>query len=449
MPSILVKVQPILDEAKARRMENSLARRFQKVSKTFAGGLKNAVKFELHCGAIGLFMGTLLNPIKDYAEKMEQAPAKASDITTKANQFGSSKTDYLAKDYAEKMEQAPAKASDITTKANQFGSTNADYLALQTIAQAKGVDPETLISILSKLQQKIAQARQLSAQGKTSQLNEFKNETNIVSVFVKILNSLNAYGNKKAVAQRSHIQEQIFGQKLAEKLDPLFQADANKLAQTSDERYRMQAKTKETNDANNTYSISKLKAQQSTFVAKFGPTNADYLALQTIAQAKGVDPETLISILSKLQQKIAQTRQLSAQGKTNKLNEFENETNIVSVLETSARRDYDDYFEPGKTITTSSLVTQGKRKRSANELVGKKLNNYEMYAKLQETTSKLLLEVASIATLIKPLAGVANWQADYLPGLAKEIEEFIKNIPIKLDAIKNSFVGKLFGFRDN
>lgn len=338
MASILVKVQPILDEAKAKKIENSLVKRFQKVSKTFGSGLKNAVKFGLTGGAIGLVMGALLNPIKEADEKLNSTLAKASDITTRAK---------------------------------QFGSTSVDYLALQTVAQSKGVDLGTLISCLSRIQQKIGEAKQ----GEDNELSEFKNETDIVSAFVKILNSLNVYGKKEGNEKRAYLEGQIFGSKSVGKLEILFQADINKLAQMFTSGHTREGDTKEINR------ISGLEAKQS---------------------------------------------------------------------ELGAKREYDDFFYAGKEITVNSVISQDKHEKNKNELANKKLSNYEMYASMQETVDKLLLSVSNIATplvkVVMPLVNLIGWGADKLPIFTKKAEEFFESISIKIDAIKNSRVGKLFGF---
>jgi hypothetical protein len=341
MASILVKVQPILDETKAKKIEDSLVRRFQRVSKTFGGGLRNAVKFGLTGGAIGLAMGALLDPIKEADEKLNSTLAKASDIKTRAA---------------------------------QFGSESADYLALQTVAQSKGVDQATLISMLTRIQQKIGEAKQ----GQDNELAEFKNETDIVGAFVKILDSLNVYGKKEGNEKRAYLEGQIFGSKSVGKLETLFQSDINKLAQ-----------------------------------------------IFTSGRTKELDAKE-IDRISGLEEKQSKAR---------------------------AKREYADFFDAGKMITAKSIILQDKHERNKNELVNKKLSNYEMYAQLQETADKLLLAVTNITSplvrVVTPLVNIISWAADKLPGFTKQAEEFLKSAIIKFDAIKNNPAWKLLGFRDH
>ena len=337
MGSILVKVQPVLDELKAKKIENSLVRRFQRVSKTFGGGLRNAIKFGLSGGAIGLAMGAILYPIKEADEKLNSTLAKASDIT-------------------------------------QFGTSSTDYLALQTVAQSKGVDQTTLISWLSRIQQKIGEAKN----GQNNELSEFKNETDMASALVKILNSLAIYGKKEGNEKRAYVEGQIFGLKSEGKLELFLQTDINSLMQELTKGRKKPNDTKEINR------VSELATKQS---------------------------------------------------------------------ELEARRVYTDFYNASKEITASSVISQDKHEKNKNELANKKLSNYEMYAKMQDAIDKLLLAVTNIATplvrVITPLVDLIGWAADKLPGFTRQAEEFFKNAIAKLDGLKKSPMGKLFGFRDH
>lgn len=179
--SYILKVQPMLDATKARQIETALTRRFANVARKFGRGLNNAMRFGITGGVIGasfaMFSNAILNPLRE-------ADQKINDILAKADNVG--------------------------TRAKQFGSNEADYFALQSVAAFKGVQETDLINILTRMQTMIGNA----ALGEENALLNYKNEKNMVKVFLEVVKELNKLND----TEKSAIQAQIFGQKAVGKL---------------------------------------------------------------------------------------------------------------------------------------------------------------------------------------------------------------------------------------
>lgn len=181
MASYILKVQPMLDAAKARQIETTLTHRFTNVARKFGRGLKNAMRFGLTGGAIGAGFAMLSNAILN---PLREADQKINDILAKADNIG--------------------------TRAKQFGTNEADYFALQAVAALKGVQEADLVNILTRMQTMVGDA----ALGEKNALVNYKDETNMVKVFLDVVKELNKLND----TEKSAMQAQIFGQKAVGKL---------------------------------------------------------------------------------------------------------------------------------------------------------------------------------------------------------------------------------------
>ena len=84
-------------------------------------------------------------------------------------------------------------------------------------------------------------------------------------------------------------------------------------------------------------------------------------------------------------------------------------------------------------------------------MVNKKLTNYEMYAKIQNTVDKLLIAVTNITTplfqVITPLVDLISWGASYLPPLIKKLDTFIsETVPVFFNKFKGGKLRNLLEF---
>jgi hypothetical protein len=189
MNSYILKVQPMLDNSKLKQMETTLSRRFSNVARKFGSGLKNALRLGLTGGAIGasfaLLSNALLNPLREADEKINAILAKAGDIKTRAA---------------------------------QFGINEADYFAFQASAASKGIDEGSLITILTRMQTMIGEARA----GKENALIQYKDESNMVKVFIGVSKALQKITDNE---KRVKIEAEIFGGKAVGRLENFIMSD--------------------------------------------------------------------------------------------------------------------------------------------------------------------------------------------------------------------------------
>ena len=193
MSSYILKVRPMLDPGAASKIETTLTRRFATVARKFGRGLQTATRFALTGGAIGasfaLLSNAILNPLRE-------ADQKINDILAKADNIG--------------------------TRARQFGANEADYFALETVAASKGVEAGDLINILTRMQTMVGDAKL----GQKNALLNYRNETNIVKVFLDVVKELNKLNNN----EKAKMQAEIFGQKAV-----------GKLAEFTDKKFNIEA----------------------------------------------------------------------------------------------------------------------------------------------------------------------------------------------------------------
>lgn len=188
MSSYILKVQPMLDESKAKRIESSLVKRFGSVAKKFGRGIKNALKFGITGGGIATVLSAILQPLKEADEKLNAILAKADNVGTRAQ---------------------------------QFGTNAADYLAFQESAGSKGISEDELVNILGRMQTLIGEAKL----GKDNVLSNFKDETDMIKVFVNLTKALNGLDNET----RAKYESTIFGRRAVGKLEDFITSDIEAL----------------------------------------------------------------------------------------------------------------------------------------------------------------------------------------------------------------------------
>ena len=83
----ILKIKPKLDNASAKQAENSLSKRFGRVSKKFGAGLKGAIKGNLLFMSLGFIAG-MLNPLKDVEERFKALMGQGNDLQESADIAG-------------------------------------------------------------------------------------------------------------------------------------------------------------------------------------------------------------------------------------------------------------------------------------------------------------------------------------------------------------------------
>lgn len=194
----IIKLTPQIDRSALTKMFRDLNTRFANAAKKFGSGLKNAMKFGLLAGGpIALLAGLtskLLNPLQKAEELIDKVTGKGDDAVTNAEEFGSD----------------PGK-----------------LLRLEALAAAKGLDANTLRTLLGKFQSRLAVEKEAAAAAKpagkeapTGRLSEFLDETDMADAFFKFVQSLQGLDKPTQTV----IQNEIFGEQLRGKAAEFFNA---------------------------------------------------------------------------------------------------------------------------------------------------------------------------------------------------------------------------------
>ena len=165
MFSEFLRIKPVLDPATSKRMEQSLAKRFMRVAKTFGGALKATLK-GAGVGIILTLISKLLNPISELEERLRTLLGEGSDLA----------------DVAEK-----------------YGATPGEVTRLQNVATTVGLKPEELAKLLDSFGEAVETAREELASGKelsekSLAVKEFTDRENIVTAFQDALKGLKQVG---------------------------------------------------------------------------------------------------------------------------------------------------------------------------------------------------------------------------------------------------------------
>lgn len=189
MFSEMIKIVPQMDRSALNRMFQNLTQRFATVAKKFSRGLKNAMNLR-NAGIIafgGAILSKLLNPLE-----------KAEAI----------------------MDRLLTKGDDAVGSAQEFGSDPGKLLRLEALGRAKGLDAETMRSLLSKFQTALAQEQEAAKDPKAEKglLREFVGETDTADAFFKFIQSLQALDKSRQVV----VQSEIFGEKIRGKASEFF-----------------------------------------------------------------------------------------------------------------------------------------------------------------------------------------------------------------------------------
>lgn len=189
MFSEMVKLVPSVDPGALKRMFQTLNQRFAQVAKKFGEGLKNAFKFTGAIAIIGGLFSKLLNPL----EKAEEIINRIID-----------------------------KGDDAMTNAEEFGADPGKLLRLEALGRAKGLDADTLRTLLGKFQSELAKEQEAAKSGgKPGLLREFVGEKDTAQAFFDFLQSMQRLDKSRQTV----VQGEIFGEKIRGKASEFFNAD--------------------------------------------------------------------------------------------------------------------------------------------------------------------------------------------------------------------------------
>jgi hypothetical protein len=190
----IIKFIARIDSTRLKQMFDYMNKRFTAISKRFNKGMKAAMKLTGVAAVAGLLIDKLVNPLK-----------QAEEIIDRISKYGSD-----AKDVAEDL-----------------GTDPGTLLRLQGLAGAKGVDQDTLRSLLDKfrtalVEEQVSQSRNEPA----GPLRQFTRETDMSEAFLKFLFGLKQLGGNEQLL----VQNQIFGEKLRGKTRQFFNAPGDEIA---------------------------------------------------------------------------------------------------------------------------------------------------------------------------------------------------------------------------
>ena len=180
----ILKLIPRLDNADAARLESTLNARFNRVAKRFGSGLVSALKGG---GVVGAALGLIeriLNPFDQIKETIETSLARADDLKTFADQFGTS---------------------------------SGRLFKLETLAQSKGLEGDQLRMLISKFQNSVAEA--IADPSKATSVRNFaKPGQDTAEAFFQFVQAMQKLPKEKQLLA----QQEIFGEKLSLKASEFF-----------------------------------------------------------------------------------------------------------------------------------------------------------------------------------------------------------------------------------
>lgn len=182
--SFLIKIKFSPENGSLKQTEKNLNSMFSRVTKTFRKGFQKALKGLSLAGglaAMGTALTALLNPMSQLNDRINATLTKAGNIKDRAQGAG----------------------TDIKT-----------YLALQGYAASKGVNEETLLQAMSRMQVMVGEAKA----GTKNALYNYRNETDMGKVFYNVMNAISA---EQDPAARAKLASDIFGQRAIAQLGPL------------------------------------------------------------------------------------------------------------------------------------------------------------------------------------------------------------------------------------
>ena len=197
----ILKIKPKLDNASAKQAENSLSKRFGRVSKKFGAGLKGAIKGNLLFMSLGMIAG-MLNPLKDVEERFKALMGQGNDLQESADMAGTT----------------PAKMQVLRDTAFIRGNITPDKLdgmiASFTNAVEKARDEQTLINKSGDKNAKLSE--------ESSYVKDWLDSTDMAEAFSEFTQSLKSLTDTSGMdnlsdgtglALRNKVETSVLGEK--------------------------------------------------------------------------------------------------------------------------------------------------------------------------------------------------------------------------------------------
>lgn len=244
--SEIIKLIPSMDRAAMGKLFSQLNQRFASLTKKFGEGMKNAFKLTGVVGIVGGLVSKLLNPLEKAEEIINRISAKGDDAMTNAEEFQSDpgkllRLEALAatkgldaetlRTLLGKFQGALAKEQEIVAAPERLQKeiVEIDRQIVETRrveaeggAMPDGREPEArreeLQSQRERLVVQVQQAQAAVAQG--GMLREFVGETDIADAFFKFVQSMQQLDK----SQQTVIQSEVFGERIRGKAAEFFNA---------------------------------------------------------------------------------------------------------------------------------------------------------------------------------------------------------------------------------
>lgn len=197
----ILKIKPKLDTASAKQAENSLSKRFGRVSKKFGAGLKGAIKGNLLFMSLGFIAG-MLNPLKDVEERFRALMGEGNDLRESAEIAGTT----------------PAKMQVLRDTAFVTGNITPDKLDGMLKSFMNAVDKARIEQ--SEIIKSGDPTRKLSEE--SSFVKDWLNSTDMAEAFSEFLQSLKPLGkstiegkeviNGTELALRNKVETSVLGE---------------------------------------------------------------------------------------------------------------------------------------------------------------------------------------------------------------------------------------------
>lgn len=163
-----------IDKPSLNKMDESLSKRFAKISKKFGKGLVAALTGGGIAGVALGFIDKILNPLKETQEAIDKALQRGNDVVTNAK---------------------------------QFGTTAGKLFHIQQLAKAGGISPEEIDVLLEKFQ--TAQAAAKADPSKATSVRQYANDKDSGAAFFEWIQAL----QKLPKEQQVLAQTEVFGEK--------------------------------------------------------------------------------------------------------------------------------------------------------------------------------------------------------------------------------------------
>lgn len=161
---VIVKVRTVIDKNDADEMEESLNRRFTKVSTKFTTGLVRGLKKVAVSGIIAGAVGTLLNDINKLNSAIDDTLEKYKDIQSKASAQNLDPAEYYKLSRVSEIAGVQNFDAIFNTFREEMEKVNRGMASPLSQFRGEPINADTFLQVISSLQAAPKQVRQLATQ---------------------------------------------------------------------------------------------------------------------------------------------------------------------------------------------------------------------------------------------------------------------------------------------